>query len=197
LPVFELIEWYLVAQFDHFIGFVSERSMPIYGISNGLMPKGRLVPFPALLRDGFKPFNDLMSFWKVGLLVQILRQVLDNLPLINPSQLKWGARPHVQSMVFEVVELAQNVHAFILFWWFLHIFSLVLDVRGEREGTNALSDRSSHILNLPPAFFVFAFVSSFVIDYLVKLLLMPKASTPLSSVRICHTKMRRSSIVET
>jgi hypothetical protein len=52
-------------------------------------------------------------------------------------------------------------------------------------------------LNLPPAFFVFAFVSSFAIDYLVKLLLMPNASTLLSSVRICHTKMRRSSIFET
>lgn len=76
-------------------------------------------------------------------------------------------------------------------------FLFVFDVRGEREGTNALSDHSSHILNLPPAFFVFAFVSSFAIDYLVKLLLMPKASTPLSSVRICHTRMRRSSIGET
>jgi len=68
----------------------------------------------------------------------------------------------------------------------------------EREGTNdALSDRSSHILNLPPALFVFLFVSSFAYDCLVKLLLMPKASIPLSSVRICHTKMRRSFIVET
>jgi hypothetical protein len=100
-------------------------------------------------------------------------------------------------MVIEVVELAQIVNAFLCFVDCCTFSLFVLDVRGEREGTNALSDRSSHILNLPPAFFVFAFVSSFVIDYLVKLLLMLKPSTPLSSVRICHTKMRRSSNFDT
>jgi hypothetical protein len=38
--------------------------------------------------------------------------------MINPSQLKRGAQPHVQSMVFEVVELAQNVHAFLFCCFF-------------------------------------------------------------------------------
>jgi len=154
--------------------------------------------FLALLRNGFKPFNDLMSFSKVGLLAKS-RQVLGILPLIiNPSQLKWGARPHVQSMFFEIVELAQNVHAilFVLLISAHFLFCLGCAGRKRRYKCCAFWSLFTHF-EFASTLFVFLFVSSFAYDCLVKLLLMPTASIPLSSVRICHTRMRRSSIVET
>jgi len=97
----------------------------------------------------------------------------------------------VQSISFKVVELSANEQAFFCFCYcFLHNFSLFFHVRGEREGTiDAHSDRSSHILKCLLLFVLFAFVSSFAIDILVKLLPMPKAPLPCY-LRICHIRMR-------
>lgn len=132
LPVFELIEWCLVVLFDHFIGFVSERSMTMYGICNGLMPKGRLILFPALLRDGFKPFKDLMLFSKVGLLVK------HSSPGAWHSSIDKSFSTQMRSPATCAVHGLWNRGTgakricFCLFCWFLHIFSLFL-MWGERE----------------------------------------------------------------
>jgi len=97
----------------------------------------------------------------------------------------------VQSISFKVVELSANEQAFFVFAIVFCTISLFFfHVRGEREGTiDAHSDRSSHILKCLLLFFLFAFVSSFAIDILVKLLPMPKAPLPCY-LRICHIRMR-------
>jgi hypothetical protein len=89
---------------------------------------------------------------------------------------------------------------FVVF--FLHNFSLCFRMCGEREKVQQTRVRFLIALHTFEfclrIFLVFAFVSSFANDdYLVKLLPMPKASTPFSSVGTCHIKMRRSFIVET
>jgi hypothetical protein len=47
------ISWYSLI----FIDLVSERSMPMYGISNGLMPKGRLSSFPGVIGRWVQAFQ--------------------------------------------------------------------------------------------------------------------------------------------
>jgi hypothetical protein len=53
--------------------------------------------------------------------------------MINPSQLKWGARSHVQSMSLKSWNWRKTYMLFCFVVFFLHNFSLCFRMCGERE----------------------------------------------------------------